>query len=175
MRIHYGFSWREGEGSLKRDFLHAMKGRSCSNTWRRIAEIWARVKVERIKEIRFANRHWLAVPGRDAQMKDDHAHRWCEALRSIFGGESRAPLTRKTLDSQRLKGLQERRCIEFELNLDLLVDENSWLIADDVVTSGATVLALNKALNSPPETHVFALSHRIRTTGSNQVDLSVPH
>ncbi len=169
--IQFGMTWSPADSSLKGDFLHALKGKSCRQSWRRLAEIWWVLRSSKTEYRAHSCHIWESIPGHNGEL-DDHASRWLEALRELLGGQRVRSLSRTLNGGQRKKSREERKRIGFEVKETHTLSKPTTLV-DDVVTTGATAFAAFEALGSPKNLQLFALAYRIRVARSIESDLSV--
>jgi predicted amidophosphoribosyltransferase len=166
-RVYCGMMWREGPEHPKSRLIHALKGRGCEPTWRRLGENFCRAHQKNL----VGRWLFLPVPGRGRRAKD-HAWRWTKSIVQPLGGHLYPGL-------YRLKGEPEQkgRSKEGRSHIKLLSrreDKSHWqnlqtrglklALGDDIVTSGSTALSAWRALYEPPAFAVMTLAFRISRT-----------
>lgn len=162
------FKWTPGTSDLLSAQLVGLKGTQQNSDWNH----WAGKFLIRRIQRGLPDRRIIVIPAPSSNPSrgKDHAYQWAEALSEALGAELYPCLNKKANLSQR--GASRERRVQVELELDensSLVSENwseaLWVFADDIVTTGSTVLAAYEALGRPPHFEAWTLAHRTLTCG----------
>lgn len=172
-RGRFAWTWNPEEKLGKRDLLMFLKGTARVHLWSRLAEEF----LIRHEGVLSQKRDFLVVPiPARVSLQRDHAWLWASHLAKHTGGlmmegllHTLPPGEQKKRDLETREGVRLRMNPEIrkELIQRLKDPQTQLVIADDVVTSGATARAAWMALGRPKECEIWALAYRttLRNTG----------
>lgn len=162
VRVRYLYPWRSGESDRLSFFLRTLKGTGARLAWHRLARIFL--------THHFANRPKLLkevglvpIPSRPVGLRD-HAFCWAEGL-SHWGPRFYPEMLGRPAKglSQKERGENERRKIElWAWPRAQLCSGQTYILADDVVTTGSTVRAAQEVLKNLKIQEVWCLAYRER-------------
>lgn len=157
------FDWSPGEDSVLSNTILALKGRVEKRAW----DYWANEFLYRHRDRIFSLRDRVICAAPAGHVDDDHASLFARALASRlglpYGGR---PLLKTGLASSR--GLSRRDRLSREDFVKSTgftpTPESKIILVDDVLTTGATALAVKQALKSPLGFEVWTLAARVRVS-----------
>jgi predicted amidophosphoribosyltransferase len=164
LRVRYSIEWKPSEPPRKVDLIHSLKGQGCRNTWNRLVELSALASDVCFKRPPI----WVPIPNH-LGIQDDHAYRYAQALKAIYGGDVISLLERPMQRPQKHLNRLGRADIQIKLK------ESKWLewltrkgqvgrpiiLVDDVVTTGQTALVAAKSLYGLKQVNeIWVLAYR---------------
>lgn len=116
----------------------------------------------------------LVVPPTAREVSLDHGFAWGSALSEVLGLRIECPFEFATegkpndlthLAPQKRLAVRERFGRQFKLKEGIRPLSSKIVFVDDLITSGATALAAQKALNSPVDFEVWTIARRPKLAG----------
>lgn len=157
------FQWRPGESDRLSALLVSLKGSFRQESW----SFWAKQFVICHGEGLFNNDQILSIaaPQRRVKSLKDHAFFWTEALSERTGlSFEGAPLSKAQSEKQRLKNRNQRAALRLVKKTSFAVQSQaSWVLGDDIFTTGETARGVYRALGRPIHFQVWCLARRKET------------
>ncbi len=139
---YYLIEWKKGDGLTS--IVHSLKGGRCEWAFEYLSQYFSHFAHETFP---------IYFPSKGPK---DHAFQWAYSLAKRTGAEMR-PIQKKTQFKQSLSGRQGRKSVLFYPQ----VSSNRYVVlADDIVTTGATATACYQALGRPRNMTVWSLFYR---------------
>lgn len=163
------YQWYPGQSDMLSRLVLSLKGSHQKEAWKFYAhELSPRLALTLSPEQRLC-----IVPAPSQGHTKDHAFLWGEALAESLGARFMPMLKKTQSRHQRGADRGERALLEMDIieNYTGSVDfstKTRWILADDIVTTGATAMAAYRALGSPPHFEVWALAHRSLSCGASK-------
>lgn len=159
----YYYLWNPNISNLLSNHLHALKGWQVAFKWKHYAYLMSL----RYRSYLPTGRAIKVVYPPSTTGKKDHAYCFAFYTAYYLGGEL-VSLKRDRTEvnrSQKKKTVSERYEIEFRRDEKFSVnseniEQDVWLFVDDVLTTGATYLAVKKALGNPKFMYTWVLAKR---------------
>lgn len=164
------YRWHPGQSDMLSRLVLALKGGNQREAWR----FYARELSRRLALTLSPKQRLCIVPAPSSRPQTkDHAFLWGEALAESLGAHFEPILKKTQSHHQRGADRGERALLEMEAieNYTGSVDfstKTRWILADDIVTTGATARAAFQALGSPPHFEVWSLAQRSLSCGASR-------
>ncbi|MBX3033595.1 MAG: phosphoribosyltransferase [Bdellovibrionaceae bacterium] len=153
------FQWEPGESDILSHLILALKGPHRARAWRH----WA-LQFARHHEGRLPSGSWqvLSAPSSKKTKDRDHADAWGEGLADLHGLRFEGKLFGRPGGSHRFLN-RDRRMKEHglvKLTESPVNRHRAWIMADDILTTGATAQAVYRALQRPKHFEIWCLARR---------------
>lgn len=168
LSIFYLFNWIPGESDSLSFLFRHLKGAQKQAAWAFYAKIfWQEIYWHCMED--FQGKDVLLIPSPSKNQVPDHAETFCQYLSEISGFPFAKALERVDSNEQKTLRKKDRRQDRFRLrenfSADLLLGKD-LIFVDDILTTGGTALAAQRALSvpelgiSPKNFTVWALASR---------------
>jgi predicted amidophosphoribosyltransferase len=148
------WSWNDRFDGVSRAIIYSLKRCDDPSRWRWFSQMLLHAIIPPTKDSCL-----IPIPSKNRK-KPNHAAGLSQAIQELTGYPIENCLVSGEVGHQRKKNREERQAVQFIRSQDLGKAYSTYILVDDVITSGSTLAAAFKALGQPKSTQALCFMDR---------------